>query len=109
MNQEEIEREFTSAGWELDGSFYKHLVIGCTDGLYILAYPETGGTRVAHSLLSSLGPGPQTHPRRRLPYCGKHSPSEFVADHECHGSQASGSSLPVCLDREPDSVRRARL
>ena len=38
MNQEEINREFTSAGWELDGGFYKHLIIGCTDSLSILAY-----------------------------------------------------------------------
>ena len=38
MNQEEINREFASAGWELDGGFYKHLIIGCTDSLSILAY-----------------------------------------------------------------------
>ena len=45
MNQEEIERGFANAGWELDGSFYKHLVIGCTDGLSILAYFGTRGTQ----------------------------------------------------------------
>ncbi len=38
MNQEEINREFASAGWELDSGFYKHLIIGCTDSLSILAY-----------------------------------------------------------------------
>jgi hypothetical protein len=38
MNQEEINQGFASAGWELDGSFYKHLLIGYTDTLSILAY-----------------------------------------------------------------------
>jgi hypothetical protein len=38
MNQEEITREFSNAGWELDSGFYKHLIIGYTDSLSILAY-----------------------------------------------------------------------
>ena len=38
MNQEEINRGFARAGWELDSGFYKHLIIGCTDSLSILAY-----------------------------------------------------------------------
>ena len=38
MNKEEINRSFASAGWELDGGFYKHLIIGCADSLSILAY-----------------------------------------------------------------------
>ena len=38
MNQEEINQAFASAGWELDGSFYKHLLIDYTDTLSILAY-----------------------------------------------------------------------
>lgn len=41
MNQEEINRGFASAGWELDGGFYKHLIIGYTDSLSILAYPSS--------------------------------------------------------------------
>ena len=45
MNQEEIQQGFADAGWKLDGSFYKHLIIGCTEDLSILAYRrvwETG-------------------------------------------------------------------
>jgi hypothetical protein len=38
MNQEEITRKFSNAGWELDSGFYKHLIIGYTDSLSILAY-----------------------------------------------------------------------
>jgi hypothetical protein len=38
VNQEEIQQEFASAGWELDDGFYKHLIIGYTDSLSILAY-----------------------------------------------------------------------
>jgi hypothetical protein len=33
MNQEEVEQGFASAGWELDGSFYKHLIIGYVEDL----------------------------------------------------------------------------
>src|SRR3954451_3374462 len=40
MNQEEITRKFSNAGWELDSGFYKHLIIGYTDCLSILAYPS---------------------------------------------------------------------
>jgi hypothetical protein len=35
---EEIENSFTSAGWNLDGSFFEYLVIGYdSDGISILA------------------------------------------------------------------------
>jgi hypothetical protein len=41
MNHEEVEDGFASAGWELDGSFYKHLIIGFMDDLSIIAYRQT--------------------------------------------------------------------
>jgi hypothetical protein len=41
MNQEEVERGFAGAGWELDGSFYKHLIIGFVDDLSIIVYRQT--------------------------------------------------------------------
>jgi hypothetical protein len=41
MNQERVERGFADAGWELEGSFYKHLIIGFIDDLSILAYCQT--------------------------------------------------------------------
>lgn len=41
MNHEEVEDRFASAGWELDGSFYKHLIIGFMDDLSIIAYRQT--------------------------------------------------------------------
>ena len=41
MTQEDINWGFASAGWELDGGFYKHLIIGYTDSLSILAYPSS--------------------------------------------------------------------
>jgi hypothetical protein len=44
MNQEEINQKFASAGWELDGSFYKHLIIGYTGELSILAYRQAWET-----------------------------------------------------------------
>jgi hypothetical protein len=44
MNQEEVERGFAGAGWELDGSFYKHLIIGFVDDLSIIAYRQTWKT-----------------------------------------------------------------
>lgn len=44
MNQEEINKGFSKAGWELDGSFYKHLIIGYTDNLSILAYRQAWET-----------------------------------------------------------------
>jgi hypothetical protein len=31
-------------GWELDGSFYKHLIIGYVDDLSIIAYRQTWET-----------------------------------------------------------------
>lgn len=44
MNSEEIEQNFASAGWELDGSFGDHLIIGSNDGISILAHKEEWGT-----------------------------------------------------------------
>src|SRR3954454_10409982 len=44
MNQEEINQKFASAGWELDGSFYKHLIVGYTGELSILAYRQAWET-----------------------------------------------------------------
>jgi len=44
MKQEEVEQGFARAGWELDGSFYKHLIIGYTDDLSIIAYRQTWET-----------------------------------------------------------------
>ena len=41
MNQEEVERGFVDAGWELDGSFYNHLIIGFVNDLSIIAYRQT--------------------------------------------------------------------
>jgi hypothetical protein len=38
MTREEIQRGFARAGWELDGSFYNHLIIGYTEELSVLAY-----------------------------------------------------------------------
>jgi hypothetical protein len=38
---EEIEQRLASAGWEIDGGFSGHLVIGCSDdNLSILAHRE---------------------------------------------------------------------
>ena len=48
MNQEEIDQGFSKAGWELDGSFYKHLIIGYTDNLSILAYRQAWETEEDH-------------------------------------------------------------
>jgi hypothetical protein len=45
MNQEEVEQGFASAGWELDGSFYKHLIIGYVENLSIIAYRQTCETQ----------------------------------------------------------------
>jgi len=44
MKQEEVEHGFARAGWELDGSFYNHLIIGWMDDLSILAYRRTWET-----------------------------------------------------------------
>ena len=44
MNQEEVEQGFADAGWDLDGSFYKHLIIGYVDDLSIIAYRQTWET-----------------------------------------------------------------
>jgi hypothetical protein len=44
MNQEQVERGFADAGWELDGSFYKHLIIGFVDDLSIIPYRQTWET-----------------------------------------------------------------
>jgi hypothetical protein len=45
VNCEEIEQRFASAGWELDGSFAEHLIIGYTgDHVSLLAHQEVWGT-----------------------------------------------------------------
>ena len=45
MYKEDIEQSFTTVGWELDGSFKDHLLIGFSgDGISILAHKETWGT-----------------------------------------------------------------
>ena len=45
MEQEQVERGFAEAGWELDGSFYKYLIIGFVDDLSIIAYRKTWETK----------------------------------------------------------------
>jgi hypothetical protein len=44
MDEEQIQQGFLRAGWELDGSFYKHLTIGYTKDLSILAYRQAWET-----------------------------------------------------------------
>jgi hypothetical protein len=45
VHKEEIEQNFVNAGWDLDGSFDDHLVIGHSgEGFSILAHVETWGT-----------------------------------------------------------------
>jgi hypothetical protein len=45
VNCEEIEQRFASAGWELDGSFSDHLIIGYSgDHVSLLAHQEVWGT-----------------------------------------------------------------
>ena len=45
MYREQIEQSFTNVGWDLDGSFADHLVIGYSgDGTSILAHKEAWGT-----------------------------------------------------------------
>lgn len=41
VNQGKIDRGFADAGWELDGSFMDHLVIGHDGNLSILANPRS--------------------------------------------------------------------
>ncbi len=41
MNQQELEQKFASAGWDLDGGFYNHLIIGYTDILSHILHPST--------------------------------------------------------------------
>jgi hypothetical protein len=41
MNRQEIEQSFLSVGWELDGSFGEHLIIGDSgDSTSLLAHEE---------------------------------------------------------------------
>ncbi len=48
MNQQatnELQQSFASAGWDLDGSFEDHLVIGYSgEGISILAHKDAWGT-----------------------------------------------------------------
>jgi hypothetical protein len=43
VTQEEIEQAFVVAGWELDGSFFEHLIIGEAGDLSVLAPRWTWG------------------------------------------------------------------
>ena len=68
MNHKEIEQNFTSAGWELDGSFSDHLIIDYDgDGLSILAHREeweTDGLPSKSSITREYSP---TGPRKFAP------------------------------------------
>ena len=45
MSRQEIERRFVDAGWEIDGGFSEHLVIGyCGERVSLLAHAEVCGT-----------------------------------------------------------------
>jgi hypothetical protein len=45
MTREEIEQAFIDAGWQIDGSFAEHLIVGHDDGhLSILAHDWVWGT-----------------------------------------------------------------
>ena len=45
MQREAMKRSFASAGWDLDGSFEDHLIIGYSgDNVSILAHKEYWGT-----------------------------------------------------------------
>jgi hypothetical protein len=45
VSREEIEQRFADAGWELDGSFSEHLVIGYSGEQFsLLAHEEVWGT-----------------------------------------------------------------
>ena len=45
MTKEEIEQRFANAGWNLDGSFAEHLVIGCNEhGISLLAHKASWET-----------------------------------------------------------------
>ena len=45
MTREEIEQRFADAGWELDGSFSEHLIIGYSGEYFsLLAHKEVWGT-----------------------------------------------------------------
>ena len=44
MNRQEIEQSFVSAGWDLDGSFGEHLIIGYSaDSTSLLTHKEVWG------------------------------------------------------------------
>jgi hypothetical protein len=40
LDEQQIQRGFTRAGWQLDGSFFEHLVVGYTQNLSTLASPQ---------------------------------------------------------------------
>jgi hypothetical protein len=45
MDQEEIEQRLANAGWDLDGSFSEHLIIGCSgENISLLAHKEAWET-----------------------------------------------------------------
>ena len=45
MTREEIEQGFVEAGWELDGGFSGHLVVGEASDLYLLAHRRVWGAK----------------------------------------------------------------
>ena len=45
MDEEEIQRRFARAEWELDGSFHEPLTIGYTEDSSILAYRQAWETK----------------------------------------------------------------
>jgi hypothetical protein len=49
MNRQEIEQNFLNAGWELDGSFAEHLIIGDSgDSTSLIAHEEVWGAEDPH-------------------------------------------------------------
>jgi hypothetical protein len=55
VNREEIEQRFASAGWDLDGSFAEHLIIGYNgDGVSLLAHKEDWGPTILYSRSSIM-------------------------------------------------------
>jgi hypothetical protein len=45
VTKEEIEQRFVEAGWELDGGFSGHLVVGEDSDLYLLAHRRAWGAK----------------------------------------------------------------
>ncbi len=88
MHKEEIEQSFANAGWDLNGSFEDHLLIGyCDDGLSILAHEEAWGTEepffelIDHErLLTYWVRGEIPSPQRALQLLEEHGQPPGVRD-----------------------------